>query len=92
MSLLQLLTEQKFIVYGLYRRGELVYIGKTNRPEDREAEHHRDQNNPKDFDQLRKIAGPFSEEVAKEREALALRHYRIEHNGNNPEYNLTPHG
>ena len=77
------------VTYELRRRGKVVYIGTTNNPKRREAEHR---NEGKIFDELVVTSGPMTAEDATQQEALNLFIYQLEHDDENPLYNETDDG
>ena len=69
--------------YTLRDGQKKVYIGKTDNPERREAEHRQD----KKFDRMQ-IEGPrVSDETALQWEKEAIEKYRKGHGGKPPKYN-----
>ena len=70
--------------YELKQGQKIVYIGITNAPSRREADHDADD---KKFSNM-KIVGPaVSEESARKWENERLERYRKTHKGENPKYN-----
>lgn len=73
------------IKYQLLRGNKVVYIGITNDFERRFKEHSKDKN----FTSMQKVGNKVTRESARQWEIESLETYRRNHNGNNPEYNIS---
>ena len=76
-------NQRDTVVYELEKGNEVVYIGTTNNPERREQQHRQE---GKQFDFIKIISLPMTEEGAKRIEAERLATYRS-NQGRNPKYN-----
>lgn len=72
--------------YELKRGNEILYIGITNDPEDREEEHRAE---GKRFGHMRTVGPAVTKDTAEEWEEERLEAYRTSHGGRNPRYNET---
>ena len=75
--------------YALWHKGKKVYIGKSEDPEKRAAEHADD---GKKFTSVQITSRPMKPKNAEKREAAQLQAYRNGHKGRNPKYNKTDEG
>ena len=76
-------------VYSLFDGPKKVYVGTTDDPERRAAEHQAD---GKNFTRMKVETRPMKPENAQKREAGMLKTYRQGHGGKNPKYNKTDDG
>lgn len=74
---------QDTYVYELIQGTTVVYIGMSNDTKRREDEHR---NEGKQFDYLKVVAGPMTEDDARAEEKRRLDEYRRTH-GDTPKYN-----
>ena len=74
--------------YELTKGNKVVYVGITNNPERREAEHRKD----KDFTNMRIVGGPSTFSGACQWEADRIKTYMQNHGGDTPLYNQNEHG
>jgi len=74
--------------YELTRGNRVVYVGITNDPTRREAEHHQD----KDFTTMRIVGRPSTLDGASQWETDRIQTYMRNHNGATPIYNKNGHG
>ena len=74
--------------YQLKRGNEVVYVGITNDPERREAEHRQD----KVFDRMERVGRRTTSDGAKHWEADRIETYMENHGGKTPKYNKTKKG
>ena len=74
--------------YQLKRGNEVVYVGITNDPERREAEHRQD----KVFDKMELVGRRTTSDGAKNWEADRIETYMGNHGGKTPKYNKTQKG
>lgn len=72
--------------YELKRGNDILYIGITNDPEEREEEHRTD---GKRFGHMRIVGPAVTKDTAEEWEEERLEAYRRSHGGRNPRYNET---
>ena len=75
--------------YSLWNKGKKVYIGESDDPEKRAAQHA---NDGKKFDRVETTSRPMKQENVEKREAEQLKTYRRGHGGKNPKYNKTDEG
>lgn len=80
---------KKAKTYSLWNKGKKVYIGQSEDPEQRAAEHADD---GKKFDRVQVTSRPMKPENAEKREAEQLQTFRTGHKGKNPKYNKTDDG
>lgn len=74
--------------YELTRGNRVVYVGITNDPSRREAEHRQD----KDFTTMRIVGRPSTLDGASQWETNRIETYMRNHNGDTPLYNKNSHG
>lgn len=74
--------------YELTRGNRVVYVGITNDPIRREAEHRQD----KDFTTMRIVGRPSTLDGASQWETNRIETYMRNHNGDTPLYNKNSHG
>ena len=74
--------------YELKRSNKIVYVGTTNNPERREAEHRQD----KDFNKINIVGNKTTLEGARQWEANRIETYMKNHGGETPKYNKTETG
>ena len=74
--------------YVLTKGNKIVYVGITNDPVRREAEHHQD----KDFDAMKIIGRKSSRESAEQWETDRIETDMDNHKGETPKYNKTTTG
>lgn len=74
--------------YELTKGNRVVYVGITDAPERREAEHHQD----KDFDKMRIVGNVSTLDGASQWETDRIKTYMANHNGQTPLYNKNEHG
>lgn len=74
--------------YELTKGNKVVYVGITNDPERREAEHRND----KDFDKMRIVGNASTQQGASNWETERIQTYMKNHNGKTPQYNQNEHG
>ena len=74
--------------YLLTKGNEIVYVGITNDPERREAEHRQDKN----FDKMRIVGAKSTRSGAEQWETNRIETYRGNHKGSTPKYNKTTTG
>lgn len=74
--------------YKLYKGNKVVYVGITDRPEDRENEHQKDMN----FDTMKKEGPLVSRETAEKWEEHTIKSYKGNHGGKRPKYNNNDSG
>lgn len=74
--------------YELTRGNRVVYVGITNDPSRREAEHRQD----KDFTTMRIVGHPSTLDGASQWETNRIETYMRNHNGDTPLYNKNSHG
>lgn len=82
------MTERKTERYKLYNEGKVVYVGITDRPEEREKEHQKDKN----FNSMVKQGPLVSRETAEEWESNTIKSYKDNHGGKRPKYNNNDSG
>ena len=83
------MTEKRdTVTYELKCGNKVVYVGTTNDPERREAEHERQ---GKNFTKLNVTSRKMTDTGAKKKEAERLKTYR-KNQGKNPLYNEDPDG
>ena len=81
-------TQRDTVTYELKDGNRVVYVGTTNDPERREAEH---KNNGKEFTNMTITSVKMSDDSAKKRESERLATYR-RNQGKNPKYNKDSDG
>ena len=86
--MLLLMEKRDTYKYELTKGNKVVYVGITNNPERRQAEHQQD----KDFDKMRLIGRASTPKGASEWETRRIQTYMNNHNGNTPKYNQNEHG
>jgi len=74
--------------YTLIDGNEIVYVGTTNDPLRREAEHRRD----KDFDKMNVIGRKCTQDSAEQWETERIQTYMKNHGGKTPKYNQNDTG
>ena len=74
--------------YELVKGNKVVYVGITNNPDRREAEHRKD----KDFTNMRIVGRPSTPNGASQWEADRIQTYMRHHGGDTPIYNQNEHG
>ncbi len=74
--------------YELTKGNRVVYIGITNDPERRAAEHHQD----KDFDKMKIVGNASTPDGASRWETDRIQTYMANHKGQTPLYNQNEHG
>lgn len=77
------------ITYALYDKKKKVYIGTTNDPEERAAQH---KNQGKRFTRMEKTSRRMTEDGAMKKEAERLKSYRQGHSGRNLRHNKSSDG
>ena len=77
------------VLYALKKGNKVEYIGTTNDPDRREAEHAAD---GKNFGHMKVLTRRMTEEGAQQQEADALETYRRSHGGKNPRLNKDDDG
>ena len=80
--------ERKTTKYVLTKGNKKVYIGITDNPERREAEHRQD----KDFDKMKIVGRPSTRNGAEQWETEAIHTYMKNHEGKTPKYNQNSSG
>lgn len=81
--------QRNTVTYELKNRNEVLYVGTTNDPERRMAEH---QAAGKKFSKMTITSRKMTEQGAKKKEAQRLETYRQNHNQRNPKYNKDTDG
>ena len=79
---------RKTTKYKLTLNGNTVYLGITDDPEGREAQHRQD----KTFDKMEKIGHKSTREGAEQWETDAIHEYMNQHHGKTPLYNKNTSG
>lgn len=82
------MAKREMFKYELTRGNRVVYVGITNDPARREAEHRQDKN----FDRMRIVGRPSTLYGAYEWEAKRIQTYMRNHDGHTPIYNQNSHG
>ena len=80
--------ERNTTKYVLKKRNKVVYVGITDDPDRREAEHRLD----KDFDSMVKIGNVSSRQGAELWETERIHQYMKNHDGHTPKYNQNTSG
>lgn len=74
--------------YVLKQGNTIVYVGITDNPERREAEHRQDKN----FDKMELVGRKSTRDGAEQWEADRIETYMKNHGGNTPKYNKNTSG
>lgn len=82
------MSERKTNKYELTRGNKVVYVGITDDPARREAQHRQD----KDFDKMRIVGAKSTREGAEKWETDRIHTYMKNHGGETPEYNNNTSG
>jgi hypothetical protein len=82
------MSERNTYKYELTQGNKVVYVGITNDPARREAEHRQD----KEFTTMRIVGRPSTPEGASQWETKRIQTYMQNHNGNTPLYNKNESG
>lgn len=82
------MAERNTNKYLLKQSNKIVYVGISNDPQRREAEHRQDKN----FDKMEVVGRKTTPESAKQWEADRIVTYKRNHGGETPKYNKTETG
>lgn len=82
------MNERNTSKYELIRGNKVVYVGITDDPDTREAQHRLD----KDFDKMRIVGVKSTRSGAEQWETDRIHTYMRNHGGNTPEYNKNSSG
>lgn len=82
------MAERKTCKYELTRGNKVVYVGITEDPAGREAQHRQD----KDFDRMRIIGAKSTRSGAEQWETERIHTYMKNHGGKTPKYNKNSSG
>lgn len=82
------MAERNTSKYELTRGNKVVYVGITDNPTEREAQHRQD----KDFDKMRIIGSKSTRSGAEQWETDRIQTYMKNHGGETPEYNKNSTG
>jgi predicted GIY-YIG superfamily endonuclease len=82
------MAERNTSKYELTRGNKVVYVGITEDPAGREAQHRQD----KDFDKMRIVGAKSTRSGAEQWETERIHTYMKNHGGNTPEYNKNTSG
>lgn len=74
--------------YLLKQGNKVVYVGITDNPERREAEHRQDKN----FDKMELVGRKSTRDGAEQWEAIRIETYMKNHGGDTPKYNKNSSG
>lgn len=82
------MAERKTSKYELTRKNKVVYVGITDNPIEREAQHRQDKN----FDKMRIVGAKSTRSGAEKWETKRIQTYMKNHGNNTPEYNKNTTG